>query len=206
MRQNKIYDPMLTIGVTGGVGAGKSRVLEYLQDCFGAVILKADEIGHDVMEPGNPCYEPVLRILGDGVVLPDGRIDRRAAAAIIFKDEEKRKAMNAVIHPAVKMIILGVLQRLKEQKQKLAVVEAALLLEDNYQVFLDDVWYVYADEEIRIKRLSESRGYSEEKSRDIMAGQTKDRTFRAQADFIIDNSGDFEDTKEQIKRKLTELL
>ena len=197
---------MLTVGVTGGVGSGKSQVLQYLQEEWGAVTLKADDIGHEVMKPGKPCYEPVLRIFGEEVLLPDGEIDRKKVSGIVFQDKEKLSCLNAIIHPAVKSVILGTLKRLQDCGQKFAVVEAALLLEDNYQVFLDDIWYVYADEETRIRRLKESRGYPEEKSRSVMARQTQDRIFRTQADFIIDNSGNFEETKEQIRKKLTELL
>ena len=206
MRQNKIYDPMLTIGLTGGVGAGKSQVLGYLRDTWGAAVLKADEIGHEVMKPGKPCYEPVLRIFGEEALLPDGEIDRAKVSAIVFRDKEKLHCLNEIIHPAVKLVILGTLKKLRDRGWKFAAVEAALLLEDNYQVFLDDIWYVYADEETRIRRLMESRGYPEEKSRAVMARQMPDRIFRAQADFVIDNSGDFEETKEQIRKKLTELL
>ena len=194
---------MKTIGVTGGVGAGKSTVLQHLKEAHNAFILEADKAGHLLMEPGGKCYEPVVRLFGDSVINPDGTLDRKKISDIVFQDENKLNALNRIIHPGVREYICECLERERNNGRDLSVVEAALLLEADYQEFCDEVWYVYASEDVRIRRLAESRGYTEEKSRSVIRRQMTDEGFRAGADFVIDNSGTEADTIKQIERRLT---
>ena len=93
---------MLHIGITGGVGAGKSEILKYLEQEYNCRVLLADEVAHDLMEPGTDCYSRLRQLFaGDGVFAEDGRIDRPALARVLFSDEEKRKACDGIVHPAV---------------------------------------------------------------------------------------------------------
>ena len=108
-----------------------------------------------------------------------------------------------IIHPAVKKAIREALEREASSGRRLSVVEAALLLEDNYQAFCAEVWYVYVDEDTRVKRLMDGRGYTEEKAKSIMAAQKPDSFYREYADFVIDNSGEPEQAMEQIIERLT---
>ena len=192
---------MKVIGVTGGVGAGKSTVLEVLEE-KGACVIQADLIGHLVMEPGGSCYEAVVSLFGKSVIKEDKTIDRKQVSDVVFQVAEKREALNRIIHPAVKRYIMEKLAEERKEGRKLCVVEAALLLDDNYQAFCDEVWYVRTEESVRIRRLMESRGYSEEKSRSIIANQRKDEEFLQAADFVIDNSGTPLETRRQIEERL----
>ncbi len=194
---------MLKIGMTGGVGAGKSRLLAFIQEKYDAFVLQADQVGHILMEPGMPCYEPVIDLFGPDIVKNDKTLDRRRISDVVFAEAEKRQMLNEIIHPAVKKYIREALGREEAAGRGIAVVEAALLLEDHYREFLDEIWYVSADEETRIQRLRDARGYTEEKARSIMSAQASDSYFRSHADFVIDNSGTPEEAEMQIMERLT---
>ena len=190
---------MVTIGITGGVGAGKSTVLDFLEERYQAYVMKADEIGHLVMEPGQACYEPVIALFGKQVIKENKTIDRRLVSDVVFSHPEMLEKLNQIIHPAVKQYIREQLMLKKQQGQKVCVVEAALLLEDHYQEFCDTIWYIHTDEEIRIQRLIENRGYTREKSVSIIASQAPEAFFRANADYVVVNNGDFAQTRRQIE-------
>ena len=190
---------MVTIGITGGVGAGKSTVLDFLEERYQAYVMKADEIGHLVMEPGQACYEPVIALFGKQVIKENKTIDRRLVSDVVFSHPEMLEKLNQIIHPAVKQYIREQLMLKKQQGQKVCVVEAALLLEDHYQEFCDTIWYIHTDEEIRIQRLMENRGYTREKSVSIIASQAPEAFFRANADYVVVNNGDFAQTRQQIE-------
>lgn len=196
---------MKIIGLTGGVGAGKSTVLEYLEQHFSACVIQADQVGHLVMEPGGVCYEPVTELFGKKIIKKDKTIDRRMVSDIVFSNEEMRRKLNGVVHPAVKQQIL---KRIREERSKgcrLLVVEAALLLEDHYEAFCHKVWYVHTDREIRITRLMESRGYSRRKAEEIMSRQASEEFFFAHADYVVENSGQREETCRQIEEGIRRL-
>lgn len=194
---------MITLGITGGVGAGKSTILDFLEVRYHAFVLKADEVGHLVMEPGQECYEPVIALFGSKVVKKDDKtIDRRQISDVVFSHPDLLEKLNGIIHPAVKRYILEQLALRKEEDRAICVVEAALLLEENYQEFCDEVWYIHTDKEIRISRLMESRGYSREKSESIISSQASEEFFRANTDFEINNSGTEEETRKQIEERL----
>lgn len=190
---------MKTIGLTGGVGAGKSTILDYMESHLGACILEADKIGHLVMEPGAPCYDKIIHLFGKDVIKNDKTIDRKRVSDVVFCNGEMLAALNGIIHPAVKEYIRGRLEEERRKGRQLAVVEAALLLEDHYEVFCDEIWYVHTDEEVRIARLEASRGYTREKALSIIRSQASESFFRAHADYVIENNGDLLRTQEQIE-------
>lgn len=190
---------MITIGITGGVGAGKSTVLDFLEQEYQAYVMKADEIGHLVMEPGQSCYEPVIALFGKQVIKNDKTIDRRLVSDVVFSHPDMLEKLNHIIHPAVKEYIRRQLALKKEEGQRICVVEAALFLEDHYEEFCDTVWYIRTDSEIRIRRLMESRGYTREKSMSIIASQAPEEFFRTHTDYVVTNNTDLEDTWQQIR-------
>ena len=190
---------MITIGITGGVGAGKSTVLDFLEQEYQAYVMKADEIGHLVMEPGQSCYEPVIALFGKQVIKNDKTIDRRLVSDVVFSHPDMLEKLNHIIHPVVKEYIRRQLALKKEEGQRICVVEAALLLEDHYEEFCDTVWYIHTDSEIRIRRLMESRGYTREKSMSIIASQAPEEFFRAHTDYVVTNNADLEETWQQIR-------
>ncbi|MCD8196740.1 MAG: dephospho-CoA kinase [Lachnospiraceae bacterium] len=189
---------MRIIGVTGGVGAGKSAVLDYLEEHYGALRIEADQVGHEVMEPGAIAYDPVLAAFGQDIVSPDGKIDRKALGNMVFADEEKRLLLNSIIHPAVKREILRRLHEAERKGETLAVVEAALFLEEHYEAFCDETWYIYTKEENRRQRLRESRGYSEKRIDALLHSQRTHEEFLARCDRVIDNNGSVEETRRQV--------
>jgi dephospho-CoA kinase len=194
---------MKFIGITGGVGAGKSKILGYIQKHYKCEIYLADEVAHLVKQPGTECYVKLLGILGEDVAGAEGLIDRQAMAEKIFANPALLGQVNDIIHPAVKKILMERLDAAKSAGEvELFFVEAALLIETGYRSLVDEMWYVYSDEEIRRKRLRKLRGYSDEKISRIMSHQLTEERFRESCDFVIDNSGLFEDSCRQIDKKL----
>ena len=194
---------MKTIGITGGVGAGKSLILEYLEKHYNCRVLLADQVAHTVKEPGQPCYERLVELLGKEVLCPDGTIDKRKMAELIFSDEILLQQVNALIHPAVEAYILEQIKLEKETgKLDFFFLEAALLIECGYDRHLDEIWYIFADQKVRRTRLKETRGYSDEKIDSIMSSQLTEEVFRAHCKQVIDNSGSPEQTYKQIDQIL----
>ena len=193
---------MKVIVVTGGVGAGKSEILNFIADNWNATVVEADEVGYLVMKPGKSCFAPIVELFGPGILQEDGTLDRTKIAEMVFEDKELLDKLNAIVHPAVKKYIRKAIEREKENETDFFIVEAALLIEDKYDEICDEMWYIYADEETRTERLMKNRGYSEEKVKSIFANQLSEDEFSDHCDFEIDNSGDFEDTKEQIMQRM----
>jgi dephospho-CoA kinase len=193
---------MLKIGVTGGVGAGKSLVLSYLKEHHGARIIMLDEVGRELMQPDGACFKPVVNLFGTDVVKPDGTLDRPLIAKRMLADDDLRIKLNGIIHPAVLHETMNRIYRAEDEGVRLLVVESAILLETNYGAICDEVWYIYADVKVRAARLRASRGYDDARIRKTMEAQLSDEEFRKRADHVIDNSGDFELTRGQIDRVL----
>lgn len=193
---------MKIIGITGGVGAGKSTVLDYLRERYDAYTVQADLVGHEVMEPRGSCYAPVLDLLGREVLDAQGRIDRKKVAEIVFPRPQVLARLNGIIHPAVKEEIR---RRIGEQEQKgrrIFVIEAALLLEDHYDAICEDLWYIYAEEAVRRQRLKDQRGYTDEKITDIFRNQQTEQAFRQKCLYTVENNGDLQVTYQQIDRRI----
>lgn len=195
---------MRFIGITGGVGAGKSEILDYIGKHYSCEIYLADQVAHLVKQPGTKAYRALLSLLGQDVAGSDGQIDRAAMADRIFADPSLLEQVNGIIHPAVKAFLLERLERARAEGQAdFFFVEAALLIEGGYLALVDEMWYIYADEAVRRKRLRASRGYSEEKIARIMSSQLTEEQFRENCDYIIDNSGDFAESCRQIDERLS---
>ena len=195
-------EKMLKIGVTGGVGAGKSLVLSYLKEHHGARIIMLDEVGRELMQPDGACFKPVADLFGTDVVKSDGTLDRPLIAKRMLADDDLRIKLNGIIHPAVLHETMNRIYLAEDEGVRLLVVESAILLETNYGAICDEVWYIYADVKVRAARLRASRGYDDARIRKTMEAQLSDEEFRKRADHVIDNSGDFELTRGQIDRVL----
>lgn len=194
---------MRFIGITGGVGAGKTEILKYIGQHYKCEIYLADEIGHKVKEPGTEGYRALVELLGNGILAADGQIDKAAMAARIFADPMILEKVNAIIHPAVKKYLADRLAEARDRGDvELFFVEAALLIENGFEGIVDEMWYIYAGEDVRRKRLSENRGYTPEKIEKIMTSQLTEEAFREHCDFVIDNSDSLEKSYRQIRQKL----
>ena len=194
---------MKVIGITGGVGAGKSAVLNYLKEQHHAVVVEADKVGHLLMEPGGACYYSIVEKFGSSILNGDQTINRGKLGKIVFADESLLNELNKIIHPRVKSHIVSEIAKERAyHRTNYFVVEAALLIEDHYDVICDEMWYIHTDAGIRAKRLKETRGYDDEKIAGIMANQKSPKEFRSACQAVIDNSGDLAYTYEQIDRQL----
>lgn len=194
MRQKKV------IGITGGIGAGKSEVLSVLRDRFDAETILADEVAHELMEPGQTAYFELVERFGDGFLQENGEIDRKAFAALLFQSEAMREQVNGIVHPLVKEEIRG---RVKASKACLVAVEAALLIEEKYLGDIcEELWYIDTSKEERIRRLMAGRGYSREKCESIMASQLSEEEFRAHCQRVLENNGDQGELAESVKKLL----
>ena len=196
---------MKVIGITGGVGSGKTEVLNLIDGMTKCVIIRADELAKSLEVRGEVCFDPLIELLGEGVLQENGEIDPKKMAQMIFTEESGnlRDKVNGIVHPAVKKRILSMIKEAdNEKKVEFFFIEAALLIEDHYDLIVDELWYIYADENVRRQRLRDSRGYSDEKINRIMATQSSDEVFRKYCKVIIDNSGTLEDTRRQLENLL----
>ena len=180
---------------------------KYIKEKYNCRILLADEAAHLVKEPGQPCYEKLVKLLSREILNGDGSINKQKMAEKIFASEDILSKVNRIIHPAVKELILNTIE--EERKRNLYdffFLEAALLIEDGYLEIVDEMWYIYAREEVRRQRLRTTRNYSDEKIDAIMGSQLKEEEFRKYCNVVIDNSDTLTDAYRQIDEKLGEYL
>lgn len=187
------------IGLTGGVGAGKSQVLQWLSDNWNARIIRTDDVAKELMEPGREGYGRVVKALGTSFLGEDKRIDRPALARLIFGNKEARDTVNGIIHP---MVWKRVKEEMMNAGETIVVAESAVFSDEALK-WLDELWYVDAPEKIRTARLMESRGYGRERCRDMMASQPRMEDYRKNAGRVIDNGGSWADTVRQLKGFIT---
>ena len=169
---------MKVIGITGGVGAGKSTLLSLLEDFPNVAVIKADEVARRLMKKGEIGYEKTVFMFGQDILREDGEIDRKKLGDIVFKEKNKRVVLNGLVHPAVKNAILEDINIKAEEGKERYFIEAALLLDDHYDTFCDEIWYVYSSEELRKQRVMRDRGYSEERVDGILGSQLTDEQIR----------------------------
>lgn len=189
---------MMVLGLTGGVGAGKSRILELFSKDYGAQVIQADLVARKLEDPGQPGLTGLVSLFGTGILQKDGTLDRKGFAERIFGNPEALKRVNALIHP---LTWNEIKRQIRESSADLIVVEAALFDERSREV-CQYLLYVDTQDEIRIQRLMENRGYSRGKCLDIMKNQADRSRFLELADFVIDNSGSLEGSRQQIRQIL----
>ena len=194
---------MKVIGITGGIGAGKSEVLKYLSDNYKCEIIMTDDVAKSLYYKGSKEYQMITMLFGDDVLDVNREIDKKKLAEIIFASPNKRAALDSIVHPLVKQeVITKVTNNRIENRLDYTFVESALLLDDHYEVFCDEVWYIDAGEDVRRKRLKDSRGYSDEKIDNILKSQKTKEELVESCDYCIDNSGELAGTFAQINKIL----
>ena len=187
---------MLRIGLTGGIGSGKSTVAGLLA-ARGARIVDADRIAREVVEPGTPGLEAVAAAFGPGVLTPDGALDRPALAAVVFADPDARRRLDGIVHPLVRARAAELVAA--APPNAVVVQDVPLLVETGQAGSYDLVLVVEADLDTRVRRLV-GRGLSEEDARARIAAQATDEQRRAVADVVLDNSRTVEDLETQVGR------
>lgn len=192
---------MLTIGLTGGIGSGKSTVAKFLAE-LGAPVLDADQVGHAIYQPGGPAYQEMIDAFGREILAPDGAIDRKKLGPIVFGDPAALKRLNAIVHPKMFARMREMVAAMRaDGERKPIVIEAAILIEANWQALFDEIWLVAAAKERVIERVERDRGMKPEQTEARIRAQLSDDERRRHASIVVVNDG----TLEQLRARVAEL-
>jgi len=180
---------MLAVGLTGGIGSGKSAVADLLVE-RGAVLIDADQVARDVVAPGGPAYQPLIDRFGSGIVAPDGTIDRQALAAVAFVDDESRLALNAITHPAIGIAMIEARDALADTDDIVILAIPLLTAAHRDTVRLHKVVVVDCPTDIALERLLSQRGFDRADAEARIRAQIPREERIKEADYVLDNSGD----------------
>ena len=190
---------MHVIGLTGGIGTGKTSVADMLSE-LGAAVVDADKVGHEAYRPGADAWRAVVDAFGKGILTGDGEIDRKKLGAIVFGDPAELAKLNSIMHPRMYRMMEERLEELRSDGCKSAVIEAALLIEADWQPLTDEVWVVTAPEDDAVMRTATRSGLSEDAVRARIASQMSQAERVQHADAVVENDG----TQEDLRRTVTE--
>jgi dephospho-CoA kinase len=185
----------ITIGLTGGIGSGKSTAAKILVE-LGAPAIDADKVGHEIYQPRAPAYQELIDAFGEGILAPDRTVDRRKLGPIVFADPAALKRLNAIVHP--KMFarmgeMVAAMRRGGETRP--IVIEAAILIEANWQPLFDEIWLVTASRERVIERIERDRGLKPEQTEARIRAQLSDEERRRYATSVISNDGTLDELR-----------
>lgn len=195
------YPNKYVIGLTGNIAVGKSTIRQMLQH-LGAYTVDADSMGHQAMSPGAPAYKPVIETFGKMIVGSDGRINRTALGNIVFSNPEALKKLESITHPIIRKAIDTLISR---SKQRVVVIEAIKLLEGDLKDAVDTVWVVNSTPQTQYRRLISKRKMSENDAKQRILSQTKQANKLQQANVVIQNNGNIEDTWKQVQMQWSEI-
>ena len=177
---------MIVIGLTGGIGTGKSEVARILEE-IGAYIIDADRLGHSAYLPHSEIWEEVVKEFGNGVLLPDKEIDRKKLGSIVFNDPVQLAKLNEIMHPRMGQMVANIIEGLDAE---VVVVEAALLLEAGWDALVDEVWCTVASEDVVIDRLKARNGLDKEEAQKRIKSQMSVDERKSRSQVMIENNGD----------------
>ncbi len=190
---------MLTIGLTGGIGSGKSTVTKVLAE-LGAPIIDADKVGHAIYEPGGPAYADMIAAFGEGILAPDRTIDRKKLGPIVFADPAALKRLNSIVHPKMFARMREMVAAMRTAgERKPIVIEAAILIEASWQPLFDEIWLVVTSREQVLARIERDRGMAREQIEARIKAQLPDDERRKHATTVITNDGTVEDLHVKVK-------
>lgn len=193
---------MKVIGLTGGIGTGKSAAAQILAE-LGAEVIDADKVAHEMYAPGTPGWNAVVSAFGPDIVGPEGIIDRKKLGAIVFADPKERRRLEGILHPLVTAEIRRRIEALRSRGNvRVVVVEAALLIEAGWHELVDQVWLVTAQPKLVLERLQQQRGMSPQEVAARQQAQTNEETKRAFAHVVVENSGTLEELRERLREAL----
>jgi len=193
-----------TVGLTGGIGTGKSTVSAHLRR-LGATVIDADEATRAVQARGSDGLRQLVDAFGPGILGPGGELDRPALAAIAFADPAARRRLEAIVHPLVRRWMAEQALEAADRGEAMVVMDIPLLFESRGTAGFDAVVLVYAPEELQVRRLVDLRGMSEEQARARIAAQMPIEEKRRLATHVVDNTGSLDDLHRQVERLWTEL-
>jgi len=195
---------MKVIGLTGGIGSGKSTVSRFLGE-MGAVVLDADKVGHQAYQPGTETWKELVAAFGEDIVAPDSTIDRRKLGAIVFADPEVLARLNRIMHPRMFDMMKARIEEYRGQGTEVVVLEAAILLEANWTPLVDEVWVTVASESTVVQRTRERTGLPEEQIKARIRSQLSNEERSQQAKVVITNDGDLEELRVKVEELWQEL-
>ncbi|PDM41589.1 MULTISPECIES: dephospho-CoA kinase [unclassified Geobacillus] len=193
----------LTIGLTGGIASGKSTVTEMIRG-LGIPVIDADQVARDVVKVGEEAYEQIIKTFGQDILQENGEIDRAKLGAIVFYNEQERKKLNAIVHPAVRRRMLAEKEAYVQKGAKTIVLDIPLLFESELTHLIDKIIVVYVDNDIQLERLMKRNGFSEEEALARIRSQMPLHEKVKKADAVINNNGTIEETKQQLFQILKE--
>lgn len=192
----------MILGITGGIGTGKSTVLNILKNDFDFIIFEADKVAHELMSPGEPAYKRIVENFGPGILGENSEIDRKILGNIVFHNKEKLELLNSITHNEV----INEIKRRINEKQALGqnnfVIEAALLIESGCDRLCDILWLIDSEEKVRIDRLKSGRNMTEEDIKKVMKNQMSASEYKTHCNAVINNNNSIEDTRAQIEKLL----
>ena len=189
---------MKVIGLTGGIGSGKSTVSQFLAE-LGVVILNADEVGHKAFKPDTEIWHKVVAAFGRQIVTPDGNIDRKKLGEIVFGNAESLSRLNQIMHPRMYAQVKAQLEEYRQQGTRVVVLEAPLLLEAGWTPLVDEVWVTTASEATVLKRLEERSGMSQAESLTRIRSQMASEERVKYADVVINTDCSLDELKSRVK-------
>jgi dephospho-CoA kinase len=196
---------MKVIGLTGGIGSGKSTVAGYLAQ-LGAAVIELDKVGHEVLRAGSGAFKQVVKEFGREIVDGVGEIDRSRLAAIVFKDRDALARLNRITHPAIDKVLLARIDAYRRQGKKAVVLEAAAMLEAGKAAQADEIWVTAAPEPEILKRLRERSGYTDEEAKARIRAQFSDKERVKRADVVIDTEGTLAEVKARVVTEWVKLM
>ncbi len=189
---------MKVIGLTGGIGSGKSTVSRFLAE-LGAVIIDADKVGHEAFQPDTELWREVVAAFGRGILRPSGEIDRSKLGEMVFGNSELLSRLNQIMHPRMYDIVKAQIEDYRGQRVAVLVIEAPLLIEANWTSLVDEVWVAVASESTVLKRVQERTGLSEEESLARIRSQLSSEERVRHADLVINTDCTFDEVKMKVK-------
>ncbi len=189
---------MIVIGLTGGIGSGKSEVSRILNE-LGAELIDADRVGHEAYLPNTETWQAVVQAFGDEILQPDQEIDRRKLGGIVFSDPDAMAKLNGIMHPRMREMIRERLEALRGQGVEVAVLEAAILIEADWASLVDEVWVTDSTEEVVVERVGRRNNLPEDEIRRRIKSQMTREERAGHATVVIHNDEGIEQLKQRIK-------
>jgi len=192
----------MILGLTGGIATGKSTVTAMLRE-RGIPVIDADQIAREVVEPGKPAYEAIVRHFGRDILLEDGQIDRKKLGEVVFSDEAERQKLNAIVHPEVRRVMRQEAEVAEANGAQIVFMDIPLLYESKLQYLVEKIVVVYAPSDMQLARMMERDELDEEQAKKRLRAQFPIDQKKLEADFLIDNSQSREETQRQVEELLT---
>lgn len=196
---------MKVIGLTGGIGSGKSQFARFLAD-LGAVVIDADQLGHELLAPGTKGWQALVAAFGKKILTPNGEIDHKPLADLVFSDDAALDQLNRIAHPRIFQMVRNRLEEERKQGTPVVVIEAPLLIEAGWLSAIDEVWVVVASEATILKRLKKRGGLSQRQMRARIRTQLPDSERKGRADVVINNEGSLDELKATARRLWEKLV